>query len=48
MIREKVCGTIIRILIRLFGIECFAIAFACSGGERVLMKLEEFIQEVPT
>jgi hypothetical protein len=47
MIKECFCGLFIRGLIRVFGIECFAIAFACSGGERVLLTLEEFLKEVP-
>jgi len=47
MIAVIVCGSLLRGLVRVFGIEIFSIAFACSIAQPCLDKLEEYLQEQP-
>lgn len=47
MIREIICGMIIRGIVRVFGMETFACAAACSLPDPVLIVLDEYIKEVP-
>jgi hypothetical protein len=47
MIRELVCGMIIRGVVWVFGMEAFACAAAFSLPEPVLIVLNEYTKEVP-
>lgn len=47
MIGVIVCGWLLRGLVWVFGVDSFAIAFACNIAQPTLNRLEEFLQEVP-
>lgn len=47
MIKETVCGWMLWVICRMFGMETFSIAAACSLPGPVLFVLDQYIQEVP-
>lgn len=47
MIAVLLCGSLLRGLVRLFGMQTFSIAAAVSLPDPVLIVLDEYIKEVP-
>ena len=47
MIAVLLCGSLLRALVRLFGMQTFSMAVACSLPDPVLIVLDEYIKEVP-
>ncbi len=47
MIAAMVCGSLLRGLVRVFGMQTFSIAAAVSLPDPVLLVLDQYIQEVP-
>jgi len=47
MIAGMVCGSLLRGLVRVFGMQTFSIAAAVSLPDPVLLVLDQYIQEVP-
>jgi len=48
MIGVIICGSLLRGLVRIFGMQTFSMAAACSLPEPVLFVLDQYIQEVPS